>query len=151
MHGRAGRENKKGNVIIQSYTPENFSIIASKKQDYDMFYKTEIAIRKQLNYPPFCDIIVISFNSINEKEIQNISNNMYDYLKQELNEEEYKIFRPMPCPVDKIQNKYRWRIIIKGIVDEKTNNILNKTLRMVYNNNLKDTRVSIDINPNSMM
>ena len=149
--GRAGRENKKGKVIIQSYTPENFSIECSKKQDYEMFYKTEIALRKQLKYPPFCDIILIGFNSTNEKEIQNVSTNMYNYLKQVLNEEDFKIFKPMPCPVDKIQNRFRWRIIIKGNVDEKANTILNKALRIVYNQNLKNTRVSIDVNPNSMM
>jgi len=149
--GRAGRENKKGKVIIQSYTPENFSIECSKKQDYEMFYKTEIALRKQLKYPPFCDIILIGFNSTNEKEIQNVSTNMYNYLKQVLNEEDFKIFKPMPCPVDKIQNRFRWRIIIKGNVDEKANTILNKALRIVYNHNLKNTRVSIDVNPNSMM
>ena len=149
--GRAGRENKKGKVIIQSYTPENFSIECSKKQDYDLFYETEIALRKQLKYPPFCDIILISFNGLNEKEIQNVSNGMYEYLKQVLNEEEFKIFKPIPCPVDKIQNRYRWRIIIKGNVDEKTNTVLNKALRMFYNQNLKNTRVSIDVNPNSMM
>ena len=146
--GRAGRENKKGKVIIQSYTPENYSIECSKKQDYELFYKTEIAIRKQLKYPPFCDIILIGFNSLNEKEIQQVSSKMYNYLKQELNEEEFKIFKPMPCPVDKIQNRFRWRIIIKGIVDENTNAILNKALRIVYNQNLKNTRVSIDVNPN---
>ena len=149
--GRAGRENKKGKVIIQSYTPENFSIECSKKQDYDLFYETEIALRKQLKYPPFCDIILISFNGLNEKEIKNVSNGMYEYLKQVLNEEEFKIFKPMPCPVDKIQNRYRWRIIIKGNVDEKTNTVLNKALRLFYNQNLKNTRVSIDVNPNSMM
>ena len=149
--GRAGRENKKGKVIIQSYTPENFSIECSKKQDYDLFYETEIALRKQLKYPPFCDIILISFNGLNEKEIQNVSNGMYEHLKQVLNEEEFKIFKPIPCPVDKIQNRYRWRIIIKGNVDEKTNTVLNKALRMFYNQSLKNTRVSIDVNPNSMM
>ena len=149
--GRAGRENKKGKVIIQSYTPENFSIECSKKQDYDLFYETEIALRKQLKYPPFCDIILINFNGLNEKEIQNVSNGMYEHLKQVLNEEEFKIFKPIPCPVDKIQNRYRWRIIIKGNVDEKTNTVLNKALRMFYNQSLKNTRVSIDVNPNSMM
>ena len=149
--GRAGRENKKGKVIIQSYTPENFSIECSKKQDYDLFYKTEIALRKQLKYPPFSDIILISFNSTNEKEIQKISMDMYNYLSKTLETEKFKIFKPMPCPVDKIQNRFRWRIIIKGNVDEQTNALLNKTLRMYYSKNQKNTKISIDINPNSMI
>ena len=151
MHGRAGRENKPGKVIIQSYTPDNFSIQCSKKQDYNKFYKTEIAIRKQLKYPPFCDIILISFNSLDENEIKKASSYMYDCLNQNLDLEEFKIYKPMPCPIDKIQNRFRWRIIIKGKIDEKSNSILNKCLRNIYSKNLKSTRVSIDINPNNMM
>lgn len=151
MLGRAGREEKTGKVIIQSYTPDNFSIECSKKQDYDLFYETEIALRKQLKYPPFCDIILVSFSSLNEQEVQKVSNYVYNYLNKTLNVQEFKIYKPMPCPVDKIQNRYRWRIIIKGNIDEKTNAILNKALREIYNKNLKDTRVNIDVNPNNMM
>ena len=161
--GRAGREKLEGKVIIQSYNPENFSIQYAKKQNYDLFYETEIALRKQLKYPPFCDIIVISFNSLDEKEIEKISEKIYNYLKQNLNttnklelksdkEQEYQIFKPMPSPIDKIQNRYRWRIIIKGNMTEDANIVLNNCLKEIYNNtNLKSTRINIDVNPNSMM
>ena len=67
-----------------------------------------------------------------------------------LDKEKFRIFKPTPCPIDKIQNRYRWRIIIKGIMDNKTNKILNEVLREIYTKNIKDTRISIDINPNSM-
>ena len=60
--GRAGRGKDKGNVIIQTYNPDNLSIEYSKKQNYELFYNTELMIRKQLKYPPFCDIILIGFN-----------------------------------------------------------------------------------------
>lgn len=79
-----------------------------------MFYETEIALRKQLKYPPFCDIILISFRSLYEKEIKMASEDMYQYLIKNMDNEQYKIFKPMPSPIDKIQNRYRWRIIIKG-------------------------------------
>ena len=52
--GRAGREKLPGNVIIQTYNPDNFAILCAKQQNYEMFYNTEIALRKQLKYPPFC-------------------------------------------------------------------------------------------------
>ena len=116
-----------------------------------MFYETEIALRKQLKYPPFCDIILISFNSLDEKEIQNASTYMYNLLNKVLNPEEFKIYKPMPCPIDKIQNRYRWRIIVKGKIDEKSNTILNRALREIYSKNLKTTRVNIDVNPNNMI
>ena len=104
-----------------------------------------------MKYPPFCDIIVISFNSLDENEIKNVSSYMYNYLNSALKNAEFKIFTPMPCPIDKIQNRFRWRIILKGQVDEWSNAILNKALNYICSLNLKSTRVSMDVNPNSMM
>ena len=149
--GRAGRENLPGKVIIQSYNPENFSIQDAQKQDYEKFYETEIALRKQLKYPPFCDIIVIGFNSINEEEIKKVSNLAYEIAVKNLDSEEFKIFKPMPSPIDKIQNKFRWRIVIKGNMNEKANETLNELLKILYDKDYKNTRVTIDVNPNNMV
>ncbi len=148
--GRAGRENLPGKVIIQTYNPDNFSIICAQKQNYNLFYETEIALREQLKYPPFCDIILIGLNSYQELEIKKVSSKIYQYLEQRLNKEEFKVLRPMPCPIDKIQNRYRWRIIIKGNMTEETNKILNDCLKEIYTQNIKDTRIAIDVNPNNM-
>ncbi len=148
--GRAGRENTTGRVIIQTYNPYDFSIQTAKKQNYEMFYETEIAIRKQLKYPPFCDIILVNFNSTSENEIKKVSNWVFEYLCKRLNKDEYKIFKPMPSPIDKIQNRYRWRIIVKGIMSKQANLILNECLKELYSKDLKNTRVSIDVNCNNM-
>ncbi len=149
--GRAGRENLQGNVIIQTYNPDNFSILSSQKQDYMEFYKTEIMLRKQLKYPPFCDIIVINLNGLNENEVIKQSNNIYTYMFNNLNQEEYRVFKPMPSPIDKIQNRYRWRIIIKGNMTDRTNEMLNVFLNKIYQKDLKDINISISVNPNNMM
>ncbi len=148
--GRAGRENLPGKVIIQSYNPENFSIQDAQKQNYEKFYETEIALRKQLKYPPFCDIIVIGFNSSNEDEIKKVSNMAYEFAINNLDSQEFKIFKPMPSPIDKIQNKFRWRIIIKGNMNENANETLNKLLNNLYEKNCKNTKITIDVNPNNM-
>ena len=137
-------------MIIQSYNPDNFSIVCSKKQDYEMFYETEIELRRQLKYPPFCDIILIGLTSTNLKEIEEESNKIYKFLKNNLNEEEFNVLRPMPAPIDRIQNRYRWRIIIKGNMTSKANEVLNKALKEFYKQNKKQTRVVIDVNPNNM-
>ena len=149
--GRAGREQLDGNVVIQTYNPDNFSIICAQKQDYEMFYNTEIALREQLKYPPFCDIILIGFNSLSEKELIDASTKIYNYLKNNLDGQEFNVLKPMPSPIDKIQNRYRWRIIIKGNMTEAANNVLNTCLRKFYNSNYKNTRVSVDVNPNNMI
>lgn len=151
MHGRAGREKLPGRVIIQSYNPENFTIQCAKEQNYEKFYETEIALRKQLKYPPFCDIIVVNFNSLSEQEIKKTSQWMYEKLKANLEEEQFKIFRPMPSPIDKIQNRIRYRIIIKGNMTKEANTVFNKYLKEIYSKNLKTTRITIDVNPNNMM
>ena len=148
--GRAGRENLSGKVVIQSYNPENFSIQTAKKQNYQEFYETEITLRKQLKYPPFCDIIVIGFNSLKEEKIIETSQKVYDLLKEKV-PENYIISKPAPSPIDKIQNRYRWRIIIKGNMDWNLNEILNKCLATIYEKNDKSVNISIDVNPNNMI
>lgn len=111
-----------------------------------------------MKYPPFCDIIVISFNSASEEEIIKISNGIYIYLNKKINEymksigkENYKIFKPMPSPIDKIQNCYRWRMIIKGNMTDELNKILNDCLKKFYKRDIKTTKMIIDVNPNSMV
>ena len=148
--GRAGRENLPGKVIIQTYNPDSFAIEYSKKQDYDLFYKTEINLRKQLNYPPFCDIIMVGFTGADEEEIKKVSKYMYELLKTNLQKYNINVFMPVPSPIDKIQGKFRWRMIGKGQVTSEVNIILNKALRKVFDLNLKNTKVIIDINPNNM-
>ena len=104
-----------------------------------------------MKYPPFCDIILINFNSLSENEIKSISQWFYDCLEEELNAGEYKIYKPMPSPIDKIKNRIRYRIIVKGDMTIKTNEILNKILKKLYEKNLKTTRITIDVNPNNMV
>lgn len=149
--GRAGRGNLPGNVIIQSYNPENYSIQYAQKQDYLTFYETEITLRKQLKYPPFCDIIVIGFTSIDEDKIKKMSGFVYKELKNRLKKEDFNVFKPMPAPIDKIQNKYRWRIIAKGKMTQNANTELNQLLDRIYAKKYKDIKISIDVNSNNMM
>lgn len=139
-----------GKVIIQSYNPENFAIQCSKKQDYKLFYETEIELRKQLKYPPFCDIILIRFNGEDENKIKRISQNIFSHLEKTLDHEKFKVFKPMPAPIDKIQNKYRWRMIIKGNMDENANEIFNNMLKTIYEKDIKDFSVTVEVNPNNM-
>ena len=102
-----------------------------------------------MKYPPFCDIIVISFNSLKEEEIKKASEETYKYLKNNLNKN-FQVFRPMPSPIDKIQNRYRWRIIIKGNMTKDANEVLNNYLKQFYDKNTK-TNIAIDVNPNNMI
>ena len=63
----------------------------------------------------------------------------------------FNVFKPMPFPIDKIQNKFRWRIIIKGNMTLEANQSLNGILKEMYDINYKNTTITIDVNPNNMM
>ena len=151
--GRAGRGEDKGRVIIQTYNPDNFSIECAKKQDYNLFYNTEISLRKQLKYPPFCDIILIGFTSVIEKEVAKVAGEIHEYLKNRVLKENLGIilYKALPSPIDKIKNKYRWRILIKCKFGEEITDLINDVLEEFQKTKSKSTKITIDLNPNNMM
>ena len=151
--GRAGRDKEKGRVIIQTYNPDNFSIECAKKQNYELFYDTEIAMRKQLKYPPFCDIILIGFTSTNEEEAKNSSEAVHKYLKDRVIKENIGIilYKALPSPINKIKNKYRWRILIKCKFSDEIIQLINDTINQYYSLKQKNTRITIALNPSNMM
>lgn len=148
--GRSGREQP-GKVIIQTYNPDNFSIEYAKKQNYDLFYQTEIGLRKQLKYPPFCDIIVIGVSGTEEQEVIELSNQLYEILQKEEKKENFMLYKPVPYPIDKIKNRHRWRMILKCKFDHKMIKIVNNMLKQYYKMKYKNARVIVDVNPTSMM
>lgn len=152
VSGRAGRGEKKGKVILQTYSPENPSIKYSAENDYKSFYAQEIAIRRDMNYPPFSNILCINLNSKNEelliKNIQNIG----VILKNKLTKsDKIEMLGPCPCGISKIKEQYRWQIILKGNIGEAAameyKNIVYESLSGLHG----DIKVNIDINPNSLL
>ena len=146
--GRSGREEP-GRVIIQTYNPDNYAIIHSKNQDYEAFYNTEIVLRKMLKYPPFCDIILIKFQGTSVYELKNVSTIVYNKMKKYENEN-LIIYKPVPAPIDKIKNKYRWRMIVKCKVNSKLLDIIKYSIEDEKILKMKNTSIIIDINPNSL-
>ena len=147
--GRAGREEDKGRVIIQTYNPDHYAITYSAKQDYELFFKTEIDFRKKLKYPPFCDIINMRFVGKNIDEIQKISNQVFNNLSSLVNPNTTYVYKPCPSPIDRLQGKYRYRIIIKGKAGTK---LLNSIYKAMSGIEIKyKTSITVDINPNSMI
>ncbi len=100
-----------------------------------------------MKYPPFCDIILIKFSGIDANEIVKCSKIFYNNLRKYINGQNGMVFRPVPAPIDKIKNKYRWRIVIKG----KVNSSMLKAINMSFKGteNAKNTIITVDINPNN--
>ena len=151
--GRAGRGEYEGKVIVQTYNPDNYAIEYSKMQDYNLFYNTEIELRKQLKYPPFCDIILIDMSAKNISELKNVAKNLHSYLKNRVINEKFGLllYSPVPSPVEKIKDRYRWRMIIKCKYDDRVNSLLIDAFTEFINMKTKTARVNIELNPNNMI
>ena len=146
VSGRAGRGDKKGKVIIQTYEPENNVIKDSKEENYDLFYEKEISSRKVFSYPPFSKILNIGFSSEDEGRLLDISKKFYDEIKSQ----DIELYGPMPSMVYKVQKRFRMNIFVKGSKKkiDKFKLFLKKKL-----NEFNDTKVRIvvDIDPINMM
>lgn len=147
VSGRAGRGNSPGEVIIQSYNPEHYSIVCAKKHDYYGFYKEEMKIRKMLGYPPYFYITVVNITSKDYNIGFSEANKIGNYLRKNLRGDT-KILGPSMANVFKINNIYHYQCIIKYKYDNKLSEVLTKIDDIYKINNKVD--VSIDVNPVSI-
>jgi len=150
--GRAGRRKIRGEVIIQTYLPENYSIKSAVKQDFEEFYKLESEIRSQLNYPPFGRLILIGFKGEKERELISASGKFADILNR--NKGECQIFGPAPSPLSKIKKKFRWQILVKGkrIYSKKMRNLVEDSFGIFRERyKFKNVTINIDVDPVNMM
>ena len=138
--GRSGRGIKQGEVIIQTFNPDNYAISEVVKQDYESFYKQEIDIRKKLLYPPFSNMLTLKIKSINIDLVKENIVKIYKYLKLNLNENT-SILGPNLLNIRKLDKKYECSITLKYNKDENLDKII-KFLKSYYN---KDRYVSFDI------
>ncbi len=150
--GRAGRAEKCGRAVIQTYAPENSAVQLASKHDYKTFYKGEIKARKAMNYPPFCDIIAVGFSGTNEAIVEECAKRFARKITANENiSEKFRIIGPIRAAVSKIKNKYRWQIIIKtkrGM--NMTPHLADATKFCKKNKNYDDVTIVADINPNSI-
>lgn len=149
--GRAGRGEKKGKVVIQTYTPNSLSLQYAIENNYNDLYNEEIQVRKIMNYPPFSTIFLINSISKDERKLKEFMNKVGESLRKLLDSREnIQILGPVPCIITKLKDNYRWQIIIKGNLDNKLKlkikDILYELNKSVYN----EIRISMDINPNNM-
>lgn len=150
--GRAGRADKSGRVIVQTYSPDEISIQKTVTNDYEGFYENEIKIRELMNYPPFSKLLVINATSIKERELIEAMNYLGIKLDAILKEfPQVSKLGPCSCGVSKIKNEYRWQIILKGELNDEINNLMKNTAYETLKEINNGIKISLDINPNSLM
>lgn len=119
--GRAGRGDEAGQVVIQTYNPQHYSIRLAKEQDYGAFYQEEMQFRQMMSYPPAGNVMEIFLSAdsetVAEKEIQRIFKGLDYYKKNYVDHEQNVYFQgigPAPAPIAKLNNRYRQVIYVKS-------------------------------------
>ena len=138
--GRAGRDKLPGEVIIQGFNVNHYSMIYAKDNDYDGFYNEEMKIRKILKYPPFYNLCLIKVSGKNYDEVFLEAKKIVNYLKNNLNS---IILGPASASMPKVNNIYYVQVIIKF---KKTKEILS-CLDFINNHYKNKIKVDIDLNP----
>ena len=112
--GRAGRGEKQGLVIVQSYTPDNFALQAAAAHDYMSFFRQEILIRKFMEYPPFTDLIIAAFTSEEEQTAMEMAGRCKAYLEKTGLPNSEKILMPRLSMNFKGKDSFRFHIMVKA-------------------------------------
>ena len=145
--GRAGRGTDPGRVIVQTYNPDHYAVLAAKNNDYEAFYQEECERRRQLGYPPFGTLVRLLLSGTEEKTVIKTSYELAALLGGES-----KLAGPSPCPLEKVRGRYRWQIVV---LDNDLSPLLLRIKKAV---NLFDSssvssgvRLSIDVEPQSLL
>ena len=125
--GRAGRGNRQGRAVIQTYTPNHDVIQAAANQDYDSFYESEIRMRRLRRCPPFADLFTFTVSGTEEASVLRAAVGVREQLRQIFDQPE--VLGPAPAPVLKVNNRFRYRILLVGKNDKPTRDAVSWVLK----------------------
>jgi primosomal protein N' (replication factor Y) len=152
--GRAGRKDRKGEVVIQSYSPDHYSLYYAKSHDYLSFYKAELTDRRSLGYPPYSRIINMLFRGPDEISVKRVA----DLLGKTLERKgEFKMLGPSPAPLSKLQGNFRYQILFMSLKQSDAGGQeMKKTIRSALTafkqkHRARKVHISIDVDPVSIM
>jgi primosomal protein N' (replication factor Y) len=152
--GRSGRGDDPGTVIIQTYTPDHYAIQHLVHHDYAGFFASEIEFRRALNYPPFSRLVCLRLEGLKVEEVEakarTLAATLHDKLaKNPAIREAVEILGPAPAPIEKLRNRYRWQLLLKG---RKTLTLLElaKHARATLPRS-RSVRLHVDVDPYNML
>lgn len=150
--GRAGRGTDPGEVVVQTYSPEHYSIKAAQTHDYELFWKEEINKRKELLQPPLSQLINIII--LNEKEdlVIEEAHRLVNCFSNRIGQEDpIEILGPAPAPLAKVRGKHRWQMILKSRDGELLRQVCREVMAKYYKEQKSSVTVTIDVDPIGML
>ncbi|AEH48638.1 primosomal protein N' [Parageobacillus thermoglucosidasius] len=151
VSGRAGRHALPGEVVIQTYTPEHYSIALAAKHDYDAFYQREMVLRKMHGYPPFYYLTLITVSHPEITKAVAVTDKIASYLRAQLSNEAI-ILGPVASPIARLHDRYRYQCMIKYKREPNMTRALKAVIdRYQHDVSQGDLSITIDTNPYTMM
>lgn len=148
--GRAGRADKKGVVVLQTYTPKHYLYSVIANYDFESFYENELKIRKISKFPPFSKILRILIQDEQEEKVQQVTYEIFTTMKQiqQENLEDIIYLNCMKSPIKRINNKFRFQILFR--IQSNFNEILDKIYTSLDSINQKNCQVFVEIDPQNL-
>ncbi len=155
--GRAGRGDRPGRVILQTYNPEHFCISAARNQDFKSFYQQEISFRQALAYPPFSRMIQLKISGKDPQETEKFAHLLGDHCRKlktihAAHYQSLEIMGPVEASLTRIAGRYRWQILLKASNTGALHQFINQ-LRSESHSDFNHRRilVAIDVDPVFLM
>ncbi|MET0343751.1 MAG: primosomal protein N' [Polyangiales bacterium] len=150
--GRAGRGERPGNVILQTYQPDHYAVRHALAHDYAGFYRQEIATRRELGYPPMVRLAVVRCDAGDEEVARGLIQMLADVAAQtpEVRAREVAILGPAPAPVERIRGRWRMRFLLRGRSREKLRAVAGKVAARI-DQGVAPGRAHLDLDPVSML
>jgi len=149
--GRAGRAGSDSEVVVQTFSPDHYVFEYLKSYDYEGFMTKELAIRKQLEYPPFSRIALASCSSHNKTVLHRVVERWVDTMRREHSGAPIDILGPVPPLVERVKNRYREHVLIKGHLTVSVKDELLETYRRTVDDERGGSSVDLrwDVDPQS--
>ena len=157
--GRAGRGNDPGRVIIQTYSPQHYSIRAAVRHDFTRFATQELRYRKQLGYPPFARAVNIRFEGADGDKVCAYAEQFAEKLHAVIDAEHTAkgspgsevLLGPAPAPIEKINGRERWHLLLKGEQPRALHALIQQTRQELLAHQVRGIRTIVDVDPYSML
>lgn len=150
VSGRAGRADKKGEVVIQTYNPDHYAIQFAQKNDYEGFFKRELALRHQASYPPYYFTVRLMASHEDEAVAARAMAQIKEQLTKSLMPSTI-ILGPTPRAIARMKRRYYYQIVIKYKQDQHLHPLLQKILQETQSKGKNDVQISIDPDPQYFM
>ncbi|WP_338652896.1 primosomal protein N' [Lysinibacillus sp. Y5S-8] len=150
VSGRAGRHDKPGEVIIQTYTPEHYAIELAKTQEYEPFYEREMFLRRRSSYPPYYFVALIQLSHEDVMMAAEYAGRVADWLRGNLSNQ-VAIIGPTTASIARLQNRYRYQCLIKYKIEPNLIPVLQRLLAMYRAEWIKQgILMTVDLDPSTI-